>query len=256
MILSRFGPVWAGAYQLGQANAQDDFPLARPPTIAQVGGTAGAFDFFGDAAYPLAPVVVKKSFKVSAATWALVETALDNLKRYTIGAGRSVLWGTCRDNSHRWAYAKCIGVTVQEINRGYLRVPVEVQFQLTEGVWYADSVSTHTFASSPFALTSAGTYRAMVKATLHPSSGITSATLTNTTTGYSWTYAGVVAGGQTLIVDSAAYSCTLNGANAYAGLSLGASQLIWMYLAPGVNNLTFVASSACGMTLTWLDTFL
>lgn len=265
MIISRFGATWAAGYELGQIKGESVFPIARPPAIAQVGGAAGAFDYYGDNNFPLAPSVVTHSFNLSAATWAAIEPALDTLKRRTVGAGRTKLWGLCRDNTHRWAWAKCIGLDVSEVNRNYLRVPVKASFQLTEGLWYGEEMHDMSYMyTAAFYCPNYGSYRASLATRVRPIIGnLTSFTLTNADNGDTWTYTGAIPEGQMLVVDSGAYQCTLNSVGAYSGLSIGSGQVQWLALEPGTVAATnsIAVSWTPGATVVWIgvqwwDTYL
>lgn len=258
MIIARFGSTWAAGYDFGQIKGASEFPITRPASISQVGGVAGAFDHFGDDNYPLAPQIVTHSFNLSAATWAAIEPALDNLKKYTIGMGRTKLWSVCRDYSHRWAWAKCVGLEVSEVNRSYLRTPVKLSFQLTEGLWYNDEMHDLSYLyTGDFYCPNYGVYRSSLKMTVRPlSAPLTSFTLLNDDNSYTWTYTGTVPDGQYLVVDSGAYICTVNGVGTYSGLSLGAGQTMWMKLEPGVPATTnsMHASWTPGGATVWLGT--
>lgn len=265
MILSRFGSTWASAYALGQIKGESVFPISRPPSVAQVGGAAGAFDFYGDSAFPLAPQIVTHSFNLSAANWAAVEAALDNLKKYTVGMGRTKLWGLCRDNTHRWTWAKCIGLEVSEVNRSYLRVPVKASFQLTEGLWYGDEMHNMSYMyTSAFYCPNYGSFRASLRTQVRPIIGnLTSFTMTNADNGDTWTYTGAIPEGQFLVVDSGAYKCTLNDVGAYSGLSIGSGQVMWLALEPGsvaATNYITLSWTPPGVTVwvgvQWWDTYL
>jgi hypothetical protein len=198
-------------------------------------------------------------------TYAAIQTELDALKLATVGAGESKLWAALRDGStHRWAWAKCNRLRAPENYNTKLHLPVELEFNCREGLWYAETQSTSgnitQATSSPYALTNNGTFPAMCIFTITPSGGAFSAcTVTNTTNGYTFTYTGTVASGKALVVNSGVWSVTNDGAGAYSGLAYGATQQNWMYLSPGANSFTISKTGAATgwtATLTWWNTYL
>lgn len=204
-----------------------------------------------------------------------LDTALDHLKQYTLAAGETKLWGLRRDGTVRWAWAKCTSVKAPEKYGNKLVIPVEVEFSLREGLWYAETESTLALHSETlpytFTLTNNGNHPAMVKAVLSNGdvSSLTQPKLENLTNGQSWTYdrAGATDDVQlmhTVTVDAAAESVLdtpLGGpaTEAYANLVLGANQVVFMQLGPGANSMRFSGTPSdtelYDLTLTWFDTY-
>jgi Phage tail protein len=93
MLISRFGATWANAYAFPELQASDDWQIERPPTTAQVSGTAGAFDFWGTAANPHRAVTVTKKFNLTQPAYYLTGTGtiftFDGMNIYLMG------WQTC-----------------------------------------------------------------------------------------------------------------------------------------------------------------
>lgn len=208
--------------------------------------------------------------------YAGIEAALDALKLGTISKKSMKLWGQRRDDTHRWAYAKCVGLKpVEKYSNPRLVLPVEIEFHLREGLWYAETASQHIVTNEPsphtFTLTNNGDQPALVKATLANTTGpgiggqIALPKLENLTNGYQWTFdrAGTsydVDKMKTMIVDAAAYSVVYDGAGNYASLTWPATQNVFMRLEPGANNMRFtysiVESGTYTLTLDWYDTYL
>lgn len=204
-----------------------------------------------------------------------LDEALDRLKQYTLGAGETKLWGLLRTGSVRWAWAKCTSVKAPEKYGNKLSIPVDVEFSVREGVWYAESESSLAIHSQTlpytFTLTNNGTQPAFVKAVLAwgDIGYLAQPKLENLTNGQSWTYdrAGTTDDLQlehTITVDAAAYSVTdspISGpaVDAYANLVLGANQVVFMQLEPGANSMRFSGTPSItelyDLTLTWFDTY-
>ena len=157
MLIDRFGTAltYNDAFQLSHAGEVDDWTISAPPVTAQIAGAAGAFDFFGTAAYPFGPMTVNKSFMATASTWAGIETALDALEDNTIYKGEGRLWGIARDGTtHYWTYAKCtaldIGYRVDDNSPPFAGTAVfgqrvSIEFFCRTGEWYAEGSETTYF---------------------------------------------------------------------------------------------------------------
>ena len=85
MIISRFGSTWATAYEFGVLKGADDYQTQRTPSVGQVGGMAGVYDFWGSTANPIAPQAVNKKFE------------LRPLRTYTAGTGHLYAGGYSND---------------------------------------------------------------------------------------------------------------------------------------------------------------
>lgn len=263
MLMDRFGDTYAGAYVLPPGNAEDDWTSERPPVTARIGHMNGAYDFWAGQNYPPAPLTVRRKMLVMAASWAGVETALDNLLTATILAGESKLWALHNDGATKfWTTAKCTGLAIEEsATDPETGVPVSLEFFCRESVWYGGTHEAIWSVTGAKTVTNAGAQRAQAKFTLYnaPSAmTLTEVTVTNDTTGDTWTFSGDVLADTYLIVDSAARSCTNAGASAYADLALGPRQIDWLRLAPGANTITISITPNTGtfqFGLEWTDTY-
>jgi hypothetical protein len=268
MIIARFGAQYNTAYQFPILRSLDDWQTQRPAVIQQVGGMNGVFDFYGSGTYPLSAIVLRKSFALSARApfqqnaYADVELLLNTIRTNVLGAGEQKMWGVTRDNSVRWAWAKCTSLRAPESYNNKLSVPVDLEFMLREGVWYGAEQSgtslTHLM-SYPLTLTNNGNLPADVVLHITSATGtITSLTLANSTNGYTCTWTGSATFGQSLRIDTGAWSVTKASAGAYSGLTYGATQERWFRLQPGNNvvSLTVVGSTNWSGSLTWWDTYL
>lgn len=261
MIVSRFGSTWAGAYMLPNAMMVDDFGTDRQALSARVGGLDGEFDYHGDDANPIGPVTVKKTAIITATSWAGVETALDALRAATITQAESKLWLLMRDGSHRWAWAKCIGLSDPDRTGQFLHCPIEITFYLSEGLWYSESENTATLANAGSVnVVNVGNVAAAVRVGVT----VTTAALTAfavSSAACGWSFAGSVAAaaGEKLIVDAAAYSALNNGSDCYANLTITNEARLYLFAEPGTTLFTITKTQGGGgtisTTLKWYDTW-
>ena len=260
MIIARFGATWAGATALPTAMMEDDYGPDRPPLANPVGGLDGEFDHSGEDANPIAPVLVRKSFVVTATTWAGVETALDTLRAALLGGGESKLWGEMRDGTHRWAWAKCTEFGAPDRVGQMLHCPVEIAFELSEGLWYSE---TEHYLNLPGAGTTvinhAGNVPAILRATTGVTAAISSTTIANSTNGSGYTIDTSALGDAGFDIDPADYSCMQYlGATDYFDLLTPAQPgRLWLTLAPGNNSIvtSSVGGASSGWNSYWYDTW-
>jgi len=258
MLIARFGPAWVSAVEMPTSEANDDWVSISPPVAAQAGSSGGMFDFAGDRPYPLQPITIAKTFMVTSTNWATVESYVDSYKRF-MSEGRDKLWGLCRDNSHRWAWAKCIEVNGSEKLKQFLTFPVSMKFYLPEGVWYGEnqqSITRTTTGYSGFTVSN-GSWFAYPVFTLSVLTGtMTSFTLRELGNRWTLTYTHNVAAAQQVILNAATHSCTQTGTpNAYQYLTVPVGQFPWMWIVPGGQSFNLSVSGSCTFSATlthWL----
>lgn len=292
MIIARFGDAWDTAYAFGSAKGSDDWAAERPAVVQRVGGSSGAFDFYQDSNYPVAPLVVKKTWDLYPTTvqtpvgggiygtgdlygvgqvwgtgtsynqsYADLDGALDALHQATISRGRSKVWGLLRDGSRRWAWAKCTGLRTAENYQQKFHLNVEASFMCPEGLWYGEEQQFQMFANQALphsqTVTNAGTQPAMlyIGAGKLITGTLTSINLVNDTNGMWLSIDDIsegVSNSPNVIADAAAAYCSH-----YSNLTLPAGQQIFMQLEPGGNSLRFNASSSTvSVEYRWYDTYL
>ena len=277
MIIDRFGDTQELAYVFPPANFADDWTFTRPPVTARAGQMSGAFDFFGTEAYPLGPLIVRKKVTITGSSWLDVDSQLDDLMDATIMSEfESKLWGLQRDGTTAvWAYAKCTKMSVEDKSPNVETfLDVELEFFCREGVWYGGSEDTQQFATDGTkTVVNAGATAAHVRFALQNADvpgnpTIFTLTVYNNTNDDTWTFDAIPPDfplplATELIVDSAAQICTLNGAAAYGGLTVGdypggGGQEYWLRLEPGENSITISITPDSGIftyTLTYIPTY-
>lgn len=251
MLIARFGPTWAGATVLSSVDASDDWLNSTTPVVAQAGGAGGAFDFAGDKPYPLQPITVSKTLTVASSDWATVESCVDVYKGL-IGIGRDKLWGVCRDGSHRWAWAKCVEVNASEKPKQFHTYPIAMKFYLSEGMWYAENLTSHIFYhTAPVSLMN-GNWFAYPTFTLGVTNGtINSFTLSDVGGRWSMAYSNAVSAARQVVINCAAMSVTHTGvANAYQYLTIPSNQFPWSWLVPGNSSVQLAISYGGSLTYT------
>jgi len=262
MIIDRFGDTYEDAYPLPPANFTDDWAFTRPPVTARVGNMNGAVDFYGTEAYPLGPLVIRKKVTITGSSWLDVDTQLDDLIYATIlREFESKLWGLQRDGTSTvWAYAKCTRLEFGDKSPNIeTLLDVSLEFFCREGIWYGEGGTVDYETAGTKTLTNGGAGEAQVGFTFYNNSAgdITVVSAQHLGTGFDWTFNGVIPSGSILVVDSANQVCTLDGAAAYSGLTIGAGQTSWMTLTPGSNQITIAVTPGTGPFLyefAWTET--
>lgn len=258
MQIARFGETWASSLSFFTANANDDWLVSAPPVLGQIGGASGAVDFFEDDPNPVQPTMVSKSFVIHSTTWAALEVYLDAYRQFP-SYGRTKLWGECRDGSHRWAWAKCVEANVSDRAGNFLRFPVTMKFSLSEGVWYGESPLTYPMTVGNHTISN-GTAVAYPVFTLTVNSGsLSSITLSDLASRWTWTYAHAITATKTLVVNASSLLCTHTGVvNAYQYLTIPVGQASWMWVATGGMGVSFsvVGSATISASLSYYRAYL
>jgi hypothetical protein len=257
MLVTRFGDTYNTAYVLPLAMVEDDIARHRSPQVQPVANADGAFDFHGNAAWPIEPLLVRKTAIVTAATWAGVDTALDALHAATIAVGERRLWAELRDGSKRWAWAKCRSIHAPDRIGQPQHCPVDLEFDLREGLWYAETAGLHQIVGAgTFTLTNAGDVRVPVKVTVTANATPTTAYAISAT-GRSCSFAGRLAATARAIVDAASYLATNDGADCYSSLTITNKSSFWFYLEPGSNSVTITFTGGNpSADIEWNDAYL
>jgi len=165
----------------------------------------------------------------------------------------------------RWAWAKCVSAyAVHNPKRPKNMLHLVAKFEVAEGVCYAGTrviESRDEGDAGTFNLTPTGNYITQLKHTLTAGGAITQAVITNNDNSTSITWAGTLGAGNDLIIDSGARSITNNGVDAYAELTLGASQVDWSFMEPGYANVNHsftvaVTGTPWDLDIEYWDTFI
>ena len=167
---------------------------------------------------------------------------------------RDLLWRRLDDGALHWCHAELLapawtrGVLFQD------ELEIALSFRMLSANWYATAtlpISDLVADDDDLLMmgVEGGGYPASLTVinagnrpgttgvwTISPTvSAITSVTLTNSTTGHSWTWAGTLPVGQLLVVDAGAMRVTASGVDAYSAFTAPSNDWRWMALAPGIN---------------------
>lgn len=136
-----------------------------------------------------------------------------------------------------------------------------LQFVCTGYMWpHSYSIAEHTYILSGASgtLTTLGNANAFYGLTIvFTASGSTTAfMLSNTSNGYSLSWAGSLSAGQTLTIVPAAFTVIKTGAvDEYPDVTLGANQIGLFKLSPGANALTRTITGSGSFSFTYRDTW-
>lgn len=293
MLIARFGPTWAASYEFSTLKAVDNWVASRLPVTQKVSGTGGEFDYYGEDAFPLAPITVTKTFVIKGTSYSNVETLLNTLRAATIAAGgagfldtgRTKLWGLWRDGSTRvWTWAKVLSMKAVETvaEKTSVLMTVSVTLRASLGVWYGETEGLDTVnpavaggaISTHLDCNNVGNWPALVNLTITPSADTMDefdAQVVPSGGGSAisqWNYIGNVA--TSLSVDAPVYSCVVSpGVDAYTNLSPGETGIIvsadipqqaWLWLLAGDMDIlvegTFLTSTGTALIVAnWWDTY-
>jgi len=219
---------------------EDDWTPEMPPVLSQVGGAHGAFDYYGDAIWPIAPLTVTKNYRI-VGTYDNVQVAWNAALNKIMELEQSKLWGVPRgtaSSQYVWAWAKLSRFRgVERAGEGQLAWPVSLTFTIPEGIWYISALNTYNITSNnTYLLNNQGTLPAPIKFSLTPATTAATKFVANIGSGISVTWddtggSGVLAG-KTLVIDCEQYSVLNDGADAYDKLSIGSGQVVWFALPP------------------------
>lgn len=271
MIVARFGGQnFAAAYEFPLSLVTDDWQGTRPPVVQKVSATAGVFDPFGGTNFPVAPVLVKKSFALVASSSSAIDDARDTLKAATyVHTTNDRLWFLDRDGSTKyWCYGKCVRFKASETykEKGRFLKKVNLDFFCREGLWYGDTTQTYTDTGvsgiSSFSLTNSGNYPALVACAITArGSGATDITVDNQsavigTIGVQ--FIGTVAINTAYGFSSTTYAAATAAGDAYANQTLtgNTSRVCWFWLEPGANTVvTESDSTTYDTSIIWEHTY-
>jgi len=253
MIVERFGDSYSTAYTFPKNKAVDRWGSTRPPLTTLVSGANGAFSFTGVNPYPIAPLTITKSFSLIAATSAAIDDARDSLIAATIAQPQGTLWLLDRDGTTTYrAYAQCVGVTAAESYQegGKWVKDAEVSFQLNEGIFYSgatvvsdiqDHGTINTAQDTGFGgVQSDGKLFSPLVFTFSVSAGpghisqIIFTTWFTQSPQITWQWDGVLAAGESLVVDAANYTVTRANVDHYDEFTPPNNSVMWAIIAPTI----------------------
>lgn len=225
-----------------------------PPLDGLVGTVLGGYDSYGSDIAPAAtPFSLTVRGIVSLETDADQRAAVDAL-RATSRRRSSLFRQADDDDSQQWCWARLEQIAHRRITGANGYQVLELAF-LAESEWYGESIVEEvSLGSSPYAFAVENAGNRMVNdAILTVTAGdvaMTAVTVT-TTNGTHLVWAGTLAAGDDLIINSGSKSITNDGANAYGGLTYGASHTIddWLRIEGGMNITIAYTGGGAGATV-------
>jgi len=264
MRLIKFGSLW-----LAENNATDDFSLSM--RVADSALRGGSFDGDGAAVWPEARTFTR-SFELWNTTAQTIQEQMDLLKT-EVARGRRILVAETRDGDQRQTWAKCVGCTESMAPGGLGIQGISATFRAMypywtasedepyyfddgnyfDGGWYLDSgnVTAETISTTSTTLTitnngSAGFVRGVLSVTAGAGEGFTNLHIRNKTNSYELWWNDTLAANETLRIDFNTMTAEVDFVDAYAGIVIPASQMDWMRIEPGVNNIVVNVDSVTG----------
>lgn len=264
MRLIRFGGLLLAAN-----NATDDFSLSMRVTDSALRG--GAFDGDGAAVWPEARTFTR-SFELWNTTAQTIQEQMDLFKA-EVAKGRRILVAETRDGERRQTWAKCIGCTESMAPGGLGMQGITATFRAMYPYWmhsddepyYFDdghsfdtgwtfdggNVTTAAISTTSTSVTitnggSAGFARGMLTITAGAGEGLTNLHVWNKANDYNLWWNDTLAAGEVLRIDFNTMTAEVDFANAYTGIVTPTTQMDWMRLETGVNNIVVLVESVTG----------
>lgn len=264
MMICRFGDY---TFPHPQTDGRE---IGNRSALQEVPGAGGAFDMLGDEA-PKTAQQVTLQFLIEETTGPLVLAERDTMLA-ALQDGRQKLYWEMEDGTWRWAWAKCMQISMPRTKLTELALPVTVVFEVAEGVvydrysaggpewgafeWGAGALwGTGVTVSFPFSgvstditVTNEGNADALAAITVSCSAVQTAQNVKVSRrvggADAQWFQATrTIAASKALVVDCAAYSVEYDGADDYANFSFGTNQVEWLHLEPGDNTIRIVCAN-------------
>jgi mannose-6-phosphate isomerase-like protein (cupin superfamily) len=253
-----------GSYAFPEYDPDDPLDTAPAPRALAALPGGGAFDHIGTDTAPGQPRRLTKTFSVLESTALLQDTALDAAR--ALNGKRDLLWALVDDNTMRWTWAACEGINYSR-GRGGLAQVVAMSFMLPNpgwyglyrGIWHLDGDEQLGAGPSLNQTPSPMPHWTQTVVLTNGGNQPVTAVKLRVTAGADAVHARLQAihfeiAGRTdiwfgipsvmmeandvLLIDGGAKTCTLNGVDCYAELTLGVTQRPdWVTLQPGANNL-------------------
>lgn len=269
-----------GTTVLPNYNADQDIGLEAPSKYAAL-PWGGAFDYMGNETIRPGGHKLNKPCTLLSEMVTTLQAAKDNLDseyralQVLVGTEAKLYRMRLANGVIEWAWARLEGIKGARKSGDILTLSFTLEFYVRSPCWY--SVNTHAYdwlivgiaPADTLLTTLAESKGAAVKYIDNTSnidqpaaifnltaiSTVTSVIINNTTTGYSFSYTGTLAAGDTLVIDTGAMSVKKNGVDAYSLFVPPANHEEWMHIAPGENKLTININGGGRLALEYYAAF-
>jgi len=237
MILTKFGtqdlPQAAGVSSVGTGST---VPVAQPVV-------GGSYDAWATGVAPVEfPYDAPYSFILAASTAATLLATYHDLTAL-LGQKLALTRKNLSDGVESWCWARLTQVPTVNAAGQLLSQPLQMLFQVWSD-WYGEhhqQDNTVANGANPITLTNAGNKPAHNPLIFTITSGngeVRSVTITNATTGHSFTWSGRLYTSKSLVINIGNESIINNGMDAYDEFTRPSNKAQWMMLAAGGNSLS------------------
>ncbi len=248
-------------------------PIYKPTTPVGTHGSrivtfdlasGGVLDALGSEISPADGEKIRKRCSIVQSTAAAVDTEYKALR--ALRGTRAQLWRQWADGTQEWVWARLDAIGAERRAKHLFHLDLDLTFIVLSPCWYSQTETTLDFpdlGADDDDLTTTGSESG---GTVTIYSGIandgninqpdvtfkvtpvdvavTSITVTNSSSGHAWTYAGSIAATKTLVVDCGAQSVENDGSDDYANFTGPTDKDEWMELIPGTNVFTVEITGA------------
>jgi hypothetical protein len=269
-----------GTMVLPNYNADQDIGLEAPSKYAAL-PWGGAFDYLGGEKARPGGYKLNKPCTLLSEVVTTFQAAKEELQseynalKVLVGSEDKLYRLRFADGVMEWAWARLEGIKGTRKSGDILTLSFTLEFYIESPCWYSTTMHAydwHIVGIAPadtLLTTLAESKGAAVKYidntsnidqpaalfTLTAISTVTSVIINNTTTGYSFSYTGTLAAGDTLVIDTGAMSVKKNGVDAYSLFVPPANHEEWMHIAPGENKLTINITGGGRLALEYYAAF-
>ena len=246
-------------FPLGRYEWQSTQPFRS--AYRSVVGASYAHDFYGALPYPKDVGIETVRAILEASSTANLDTAVDNLKEELVNIGRGKLYTLTDASVRRWAWAKLLDMPEFRVGVGMgisPHQPVIIRFARFGDWRHATATEdTQTCDEDPEAFTitnpgNAPVYDAVFTIEANTAGGFSNLVITNSTTGYSITTTrDSAADTDEIVIDCGKGTFEYNGADDYATVTLGATQVGFMRLDPGSNSFSIACDGTPNFDFSW-----
>ena len=262
-----------GTMVLPNYNADQDIGLEAPSKYAAL-PWGGAFDYLGGETARPGGYKLNKPCTLYAETEANLLTNFMAL-RILVGKRDKLYRLRFADGMMEWTWARLEGIKGVRKSGDKFALNFTLGFYIEPPCWYSTTTHSYTWedmGSNPDDLTTCHAESDAIATIQIDHSGnidqpaaiftitatfgaVTLVTISNPTTGYSFSYNGSLATGKALVIDTGAVSVLNDGADDYDHLAPPTNHEEWMHIAPGLNTLNVTITGGGRLAVAYYAAF-